>query len=416
MNQTPRCFLSSFRARAARTLALGAVFGLGLFVGMVRNAGADDTAKPAAPAVTPDYVIGVDDVIAITAAGHEDINQIVMVLSDGKIHVNGMDEDIKAEGLTLAQLKDKVYKGLDRLYNNLVLTISLKESHSKNVTIVGGRGSGQFPLRKDMRVSSLIAQAGGLPGKTKLVVGTLIRGATKTKLDIQRIVGANPDPEADPMLQPNDIVFLDMLEEPPPPTYSVMGAVLRPASFPMPLDGTPITIARAVADAGGRTERAALSRVSLLRGGKTITLNLYPLLVEGKADATEGKMEMKNGDVLLIPELEAKYVVLGQVNRPATYPLPEAKTITVLQALAEAGGPAQNGDLRKAGVARIVGGKPTFIKINLQDQLTKPDPTKNIVLQDGDMLYVPNKGHVFAIQDILSPLWVLSAFGFRPFQ
>ena len=54
----------------------------------------------------------------------------------------------------------------------------------------------------------------------------------------------------------------------------------------MPLDGSPISLGRAVSDAGGRTERAALTKVVLVRNNnEKIELNMYPLLVEGKVES-----------------------------------------------------------------------------------------------------------------------------------
>jgi protein involved in polysaccharide export with SLBB domain len=151
---------------------------------------------------------------------------------------------------------------------------------------------------------------------------------------------------------------------------------------------------------------------------------MYPLLVEGKVDNKEASMKMQDGDLLIIPELDAKYFVSGQVNRPTTMFLPEARTVTVTQALSDGGGPTQNADLKRAGIMRMVNGEKTWIPVNLHDLLTKPDAkikkdkmgkpiVQNYVLQDGDTLYVPVKGKGFSIQDITSPIWALSLLGFR---
>lgn len=408
--------------RSARSrlplLALGLALALGLFCG-TGPARADEkpgeTPTAAAPAATPDYIIGVDDVLQISAVGQEEINQVVTVLSDGTIRVNGIDEDIKAEGMSVAQLRDILYKGLDKLYREPKISVSVKESHSRNVSIVGARASGQFPLRKGMRVSTLIALAGGLPAKTKLVTGTLIRNFKSTKLDILKIVGANPDPNSDPLLQSNDTVFLDVNEEAPPPSFSVLGAVMKPGNYPLPLDGSTITLSQALAVAGGQTEKASLAHASLLRKNQKIALNLYPLIAENKADCPEAKMLLEDGDILQVPELDAKFMVLGEVNRPATIPLPETQKVTVLDALAQAGGPTNTGDIGKAGIMRLVNGKPEYIKVDLRAMMTRADRAKTMTLQDGDTLYIPTKGRPFSIGDILSPLFLLSALGLRPF-
>lgn len=420
------------RRRVSRSLCTTLGISLVLGIGAVSGAFADDTAKPAAgtaaqtpdkdkPAPKPitdiDYVIGVDDVIGITAVGHEEINQVVTVLSDGKIRVSGIDDDIKVEGMTLGELKKRIVTGLNGLYNNLNLTVAIRESHSKNVTIIGARSSGVFPIRKGMHVSNLIAIAGGLSGKLKLTTGILVRDWKTTRIALDKIVGKEPDPAADPLLEPNDQLILDTKEEGPPPAFNIVGVVQRPGSFIMPLDGTPVTLAQGLAQAGGTlTNAAALTKATLQRHGKTIPLNLYPLLVEGKADSPEGKMLLEDGDLIVVPEIQAKYMVLGTVNRPAVIPLPEVKNVTPLQAMAEAGGPAPNAELRKATLIRTVNGKQTQIPLDLMKMMTKADLSKNIPMQDGDVLYIPQKGHTFSLADAVSPLWILSTLGFRPFN
>ncbi len=371
---------------------------------------------PAVPAdSSPEYVVGIDDVIGIFVIGHEELTQAVPVLSDGKIHVAGIEGDIKADGLTLAKLKDEIRKGLDRLYNNLELSITLRESHSKTVTIVGARVSGQYPLRKEMRISTLVAAAGGLVSKNKLTLGTLVRDFQTTKLDMEKILGSPPDVASDIPLKIGDLVLLVTLDEPTLEAYTVLGSVLRPGPFPLPKDGTPVTLTRALADAGGPMEKASLTRATLQRNGKNIPLNLYPLLVEGKADTPEGRIFMQNGDSIIIPEVTAKYTVLGQTNRPGTYPIQDNKPVTVLQALAEGGGANQGAELRKVVLVHTENGTTTRTKMDLQRMANGSDLKSNLIMQNGDVLFVPQKGHNVELQDILNPFFYLSSLGFRPF-
>lgn len=409
-----------------RTFWMGLVSSLmavGLMLGPVASVRAQD--KTTSPVTDNDYTIGVDDVLIISSPGHEEINQTCLVLPDGTIRVSGITDKVKAAGLTLEQVREQVFKGLDRLYNNLDLSIALKEVNSRMVTVLGSRSPGRFQLRKSMRVSGLIAAGGGLQFKSKQASGTLLRGLKALKLEMPKIVGMEPDLEYDLILEPNDTLILDYKEEAPAPMFSVLGAVQKGGTFPMPLDGTPVSLARAVADAGGRTPTAALARVKLLRKGQTLSMNLHPLLVEGKANAEGGDMVMSDGDVLIIPELDVKYMVMGQVNKTGTIYMPESRTVTVQQALVEGGGPNQYADLRRAVVIRtvegkmvdgkMVEGKKITLPINLDKAIKEPDKVKEIVMQDGDILYIPAKGKGLQISDITNPLWVLSMFGLRLF-
>lgn len=370
--------------------------------------------KDLTTAVGNDYTIGVDDVITVKSVGQSEIDDSVTVLSDGTIHITGITDDIKAEGLTLAQLKVLIHKGLDRLYNNLELSVAIKESHSRMVTVIGTKLSGQFPLRKGMRVSSLIALGGGLAAKTQLVSGNLLRDFKNIKLDIMKIAGQTPDSDADLLLKTGDTLVLNSAEEAPLPVYSVLGAVFKPGNFPLPIDGSSVSIAHAIADSGGTLERASLTGVTIQRGNSKILLNLYPLLIEGKPD-TDSKFELKNGDVVFIPEITSKYLVLGQVLKPGIFLIPESKQISIFEALATAGGSSSDAELHKASLTRVVGGKQVNIAIDYTSKLTKVSDSSTLMMQNGDMLYIPIRRRKSTIAESLSPLFLLGTLGLRPF-
>ena len=76
---------------------------------------------------------------------------------------------------------------------------------------------------------------------------------------------------------------------------------------------------------------------------------MYPLLNEGRADSEAGRLTMKDGDVLIVPEIKRKYFVTGQANRPGTYYMPEEKEVRVIDAISEAGG--GGGKRRTAGAS-----------------------------------------------------------------
>ncbi len=411
-------------------VVLGTILSSALLFGSLSLVKADETAKPqddakakstalppqapAAPAadtpeVDEDYTVGVDDVLLFTAPGHEDLTQAVTVSADGKLYISGVKDPVKAVGKTIPQIRQEVSDGLKRLYNNVDLSVSIKEIGSKYVSVVGGRTAGRFPYRKGMRVSTLISLSGTPQGKTKYITGSIIRDYKRIPLDIPKIVGQNPDVNADVVLQNKDTVIMDMKEEAPPPTYSVLGAVAKGGAFSMPLDGTPIPIARAIAEAGGRNPSAALTKVKLQRRGKDMNLNLYPLLTEGRADVAEGKVTMEDGDVLIIPEIKTKYMVLGQVNKPGTYPMPEEREVKVIDAISEAGGANAQGEQRKAILWRKKDdGKSEAIQINLLDLISKGKTEKNFVIRDGDTLFIPMRGQQVSPTDFLNPLFLIT--------
>lgn len=387
--------------------ALGATLGLSCLCGGLAKA--QDVVTPM-PVVDKSYRIGIEDVLSITAPGHEDITQDTVVLPDGYIHINGLQKPIYADGKTIAQIQADIFKGLDRLYNNLEITVKIREATSQSVIITGARSSGRYPLRKKMRISTLMALSGGPPGQLKYAVANLLRDDQVIKLDLVKILGQEPDPKANMALQPGDEIIIDMKEVAPPPTYSVLGSVSKGGAFPMPLDGSPISIARAIAEAGGKNEHAALSKVILERDGAERIIDLYPLLTEGRADSEVAKLTMKDGDVLIVPEIKRKYFVTGQANRPGTFYMPEEKEIRVIDAISEAGGASGNGEQRKVTVTRIVNGKPVTLSINLLNVYTKGMLSKNYLIQDQDVVFIPGRSvQVDPTQQYLNPLFTFTS-------
>jgi protein involved in polysaccharide export with SLBB domain len=115
-------------------------------------------------------------------------------------------------------------------------------------------------------------------------------------------------------------------------------------------------------------------------------------MVEGKSDPQITGFKFQIGDVLVIPENATRFGVMGQVSRAGYYPVPDKATdATVLKALSEAGGQNQ-ANLKDASIIRTVNGAATRIPVNIEAMLGKGNLAGNIVLQPGDILYLPPKG------------------------
>jgi polysaccharide export outer membrane protein len=90
-----------------------------------------------------------------------------------------------------------------------------------------------------------------------------------------------------------------------------------------------------------------------------------------------GKDYLVNPQVTLTVTEYAKrrFTVLGQVQKPGTYDIPSEESVTVLQAIAMAGGFNRLAVQGKVTVTRTLGGKRTFnvdVKSTANDPGTKP--------------------------------------------
>lgn len=177
------------------------------------------------------------------------------------------------------------------------------------------------------------------------------------------------------------------------PRFGVLGQVQKPAYYPLSKK-KPITAREALRLAGGPTESGFLRKAVILRMNKgratALPVDLETILKQSKNDKSP---ILQDGDVLFVPTLSSqrKFAVLGQVEKPDYYPLSEKEPLTVVEALAFAGGPTEFGFTRKAVLLRQVNGKQTVIPIDFDAILKKGILNKTILIQDGDVLFLPSR-------------------------
>jgi polysaccharide biosynthesis/export protein len=199
---------------------------------------------------------------------------------------------------------------------------------------------------------------------------------------------------------------------------SVLGQANHPGTYTLPPGAR---VLDALSAAGGITDNAALSQAQIIRAsGERQPLSLDSLIVQ--QDVRQNVL-LQAGDTLMVPEdTKNRIYVLGDVNRPGVYPL--KGDVTVLQALATAGGPVLHGTsssttahiVRRvdpsespltAGIGRtdvqsIANGKGLLISMDLK-KMYQGDLRQDQVLRPGDVMVVPAPGAA-ALPTILSIL------------
>lgn len=141
---------------------------------------------------------------------------------------------------------------------------------------------------------------------------------------------------------------------------SILGQVTRPGLYT--LDGG-TSLQQALATAGGVAGTGG-ERVVLIRGNTRTEYRLTDYLLTGNTVLVQA------GDVIFVPQLEQVYV-MGEVNRPGVFRLDNG--MTVMQAIAAAGGFTLRADDDDLTVTREVEGKPTVYRIRSTDRLQAAD-------------------------------------------
>jgi polysaccharide biosynthesis/export protein len=142
---------------------------------------------------------------------------------------------------------------------------------------------------------------------------------------------------------------------------------------------------------------------SLSRIGREGTITM-PLLGSVKVvsnsleQATLIIRELLAKDYLVDPQVnlnvtefaKRRFTVLGQVQRPSTYDMPPDDTVTLLQAIATAGGYTRIGNSRKITVQRVVGGESRLLRLDAE-AMAVDKKGKPFEIQPDDVIIVGEK-------------------------
>src|SRR6266851_7150531 len=161
---------------------------------------------------------------------------------------------------------------------------------------------------------------------------------------------------------------------------NVMGEVARPGPYPAIGERRLFDL---ISAAGGLTDKAGRNVTIERRGdpGQKIDLQLSSNLAED----TQNNVDILPGDTIIVSRAGIIYVV-GDVNRPSGFMI-EDNSLTVLKALALAGGGTRTSALNKTKILRQTPNGVQEIPVNLKKVLYAKAP--DMALVKGDVLFIP---------------------------
>lgn len=247
-----------------------------------------------------DYVVGPQDVLAITVWDQPDLNNKFTIEADGSFTFP-MIGRVQAGGLTLRQVEAELRKRLsDGYFKNPQLTVAVDTYRSQRVFIIGEvRTPGTYVLTGNMSLVEALSRAGSttaaasheavivraregkagdgptLPDQAE--AGEVVRVQLK---DLQSGDLSNNIP-----LRDGDTIVVPRAE-----MVYVFGQVRNPGAYPLQAQET--TVMQALALAGGVTDRGATGRIKVVR------------LVEGEKKEMKVKLGdlVQPGDTIVVPE------------------------------------------------------------------------------------------------------------------
>ena len=168
---------------------------------------------------------------------------------------------------------------------------------------------------------------------------------------------------------------------------AVIGAVEKAGSYELVGRKNLLQI---ISMAGGFSETAG-NEIFILREGpdgvtSSVAIDLKDLLVNGNQTLN---IPIEPNDVINVPvDREIRVFVMGRVNKPGAIKAKLSEGVTLFQAIADAGGLAEGAKESAITITRKdKAGKEQKIKVNLRDIIK--GKKKDIALQEGDVVYVP---------------------------
>lgn len=247
------------------------------------------------------YAVGPKDLLSISVFDVPELNMTVRVSQDGTITLPLLGQ-IEVGGLTLAELERKLTALLEKSYlKNAQVTVFIKEYQSRQVSIIGAVSKpGNYELIGKQTLLQMLSTAGGL---TREAAGRIIilrhypRGIVDSlSIDLEALMSSG-NPELNIPILSDDIinvpgeVFADIF---------IFGQVNHAGQIKMKKDSS-LTLLRAIAQAGGFTERARRSGVVIKRivdgQEQKIQVNINKILGGKKKDII-----LNPNDIVFVPE------------------------------------------------------------------------------------------------------------------
>jgi polysaccharide export outer membrane protein len=274
------------------------------------------TAAPinAGPATGAASRLGAGDVIQIHAVEEEGMSdKPIRISSDGYINLPTVGR-LKAADRTAEDLQAEIVTRLKRLIVNPDVSVTVVETHSHPVSVVGAvKTPGVFELQGRRTLLEILSLAGGPrddAGYTaritrRMEFGPLpLSNATEdpsgqfsvAEINLQKIMDAR-DPAGNIVMMPNDVISVPKAE-----MIYVIGDVLKPGAIAVG-DQKTVTVLQAISIASGLGKTAKSTEAKILRvvpGYPTarteVAVNLKMLLAGKISDVV-----MQPEDVLFVP-------------------------------------------------------------------------------------------------------------------
>jgi polysaccharide biosynthesis/export protein len=247
------------------------------------------------------FVLGPEDLIAISVWGNKELATEMPVRPDGTISYP-LIGDVKAQGLTPVQLKNKIAKELRNYITDASVTVIVQAINSINISVAGEvTEPGTYKVNRPITLMHLFAMVKGFTETADLRKSYLLRDGKKLSINIYALIKED-DFSQNIWLKPNDLVFIhDNFGS----RVNVMGEVTKPQVVTYQ-EG--MTVMDAILMAEGLTDIAKANGTKVYRRNKSksgtggsiqkINVQLDKVIFEGDLSKNT---PLKPGDIIHVP-------------------------------------------------------------------------------------------------------------------
>jgi polysaccharide biosynthesis/export protein len=383
--------------RARRARLLGGMGAAALLIGGACPVPSAQAAPQPPAAEQADYRLRAGDQIEIVVFRQPALGQRLTIAPDGKISLLFVGE-VKASGMTLRELTQSLTKALAKEVDSPQVSINLTGRKPFEVNVLGAVARpGRRTTTETWRLLDLLAEVGGISAqRPEWVKASVVHAdGSVTPVDMAALLRDASSAQNLTLAHGDTLLVID--KDPNAVSIQVLGEVTRPGVIAAPVDKSMATV---ISAAGGFSTRATLTKVVLMRGPESYTLDLSAYLQQGKLKARDGRnqlvdnLEILPGDIIIVPRNRQLFTVMGAVGRPGPIDFPDDEPMPLTKALSLAGGVGANANLKKSYLVRTSSaGTPDIQPLNLEELLKgKGGPAKDIVLQPSDVVYIESNG------------------------
>ena len=313
-------------------------------------------------------------------------------------------EDRIALDIPLREILADSTRNPDVVDRDIVQVFRVGETRKNVVTIIGPAvmRPGTFQIRPGMKISDLIAEAGGLKPDAYLERGQLVRTSEDRTRSIQpfnvREAMAHDADDDLELRKLDEIMIRSIWEIQERHTVSIQGSVREPGSYEY-LEG--MSIMDLIFRAGGLRESAYKHEAEVARiDSSTIaaksSADVYRVAISGdysihSPDTSFALQKMDQVFIREIPDwqMQRNVKVSGEVQYPGVYSL-KAKDERLSSVLVRAGGLKPTSYPRAAVFVRRKGGAGR-LAVDVESVARKNNKKYDLVLEDGDSLHIPRE-------------------------